>query len=154
MSETTPFEPTWDSLCQYTVPEWFQDAKFGIWAHWGPQCQPARGDWYARGMYIQGEERYREHIEQYDHPSRFGFKDVIHEWKARNWNPEALMALYKRAGAEYFVALANHHDNLDLWDSTHQPWNTTVVGPKRNIIDEWARAAEGQGLRFGVSVHA
>jgi alpha-L-fucosidase len=154
MNKTTAFEPTWESLCNYTVPDWFRDAKFGIWAHWGPQCQPARGDWYARGMYIQGEERYREHIEQYDHPSRFGFKDVINEWKATNWNPEEIVALYKRTGAEYFVALANHHDNLDLWDSTHQTWNTTVVGPKRNIIEDWARAAESQQIRFGVSVHA
>jgi alpha-L-fucosidase len=105
-------------------------------------------------MYIQGEDRYAEHIEQYDHPSRFGFKDVIREWKAENWNPAELMALFKAAGAEYFVALANHHDNFDLWDSPHQPWNSTALGPKRNIIGEWDRAASDQGLRFGVSVHA
>lgn len=148
------FEPSWESLGSYVVPEWFRDAKFGIWAHWGPQCQPARGDWYARGMYIQGEERYGEHIEQYGHPSQFGFKDVIREWKAERWNPEELMRLYKAAGAEYFVALANHHDNFDLWESTHQPWNSTNVGPRRDILVEWEKAARAAGLRFGVSVHA
>lgn len=154
MTDQTSFEPTWESLANYVVPKWFRDAKFGIWAHWGPQCQPHRGDWYARGMYIQGEERYREHIEQYDHPSRFGFKDVIREWKAERWDPVALMKLYKAAGAEYFVGLANHHDNFDLWDSTHQSWNSTKIGPMRNIVSEWEVAARNEGLYFGISVHA
>jgi alpha-L-fucosidase len=148
------YEPTWESLANYEVPEWFRNAKFGIWAHWGPQCQPQRGDWYARGMYIRGDDRYREHLEQYGHPSRFGFKDVIHEWKAERWDPQSLMKLYKAAGAEYFVALANHHDNLDLWESSYQEWNSTRVGPMRNIVDEWHGAARKEGLRFGVSVHA
>lgn len=79
-----PFKPEWKSLEQYEVPEWFQDAKFGIWAHWGPQCQPERGDWYARGMYQEGSDQYRYHVEKYGHPSEFGFKDVINEWKADN----------------------------------------------------------------------
>jgi alpha-L-fucosidase len=154
INNQTPFEPTWDSLVNYVVPDWFRNAKFGIWAHWGPQCQPQRGDWYARGMYIQGEDRYREHIDQYAHPSQFGFKDVIHEWKAERWDPTSLMKLYKAAGAEYFVALANHHDNFDLWDSTYQTWNSTKIGPKRDIVEEWAAAARHQGLHFGLSVHA
>lgn len=148
------FEPTWESLSQYQTPAWFGRAKFGIWAHWGPQCQPEQGDWYARLMYSQHHPKYDAHIEQYDHPSRFGFKDVIHAWKAERWDPEELVALYKRAGAQYFFAMANHHDNLDLWDSAYQPWNTVTVGPKRDIIAEWAEASRKHGLRFGVSVHA
>ena len=79
-----PFQPTWDSLTQYRVPEWFRDAKFGMWAHWGPQCQPERGDWYARMMYVEGSSQYRDHLARYGHPSQAGFKDVIHEWKAEN----------------------------------------------------------------------
>ncbi len=156
MENPTPqeFEPTWESLSHYQTPEWFRDAKFGLWAHWGPQCEPERGDWYARGMYIEGDQKYADHIEQYGHPSEFGFKDVIRAWKAENWDPDSLLALYKRVGAEYFVALANHHDNFDLWDSTHQPWNSTVMGPNRNIVAEWAEAAKKHGLTFGVSVHA
>ncbi|MBC7784914.1 MAG: alpha-L-fucosidase, partial [Burkholderiales bacterium] len=71
-----PFQPTWESLEQYRTPEWFRDAKFGIWAHWGPQCQPEAGDWYARRMYIEGSPQYKYHVEKYGHPSRFGFKDV------------------------------------------------------------------------------
>ncbi|MEZ6191746.1 MAG: alpha-L-fucosidase [Phycisphaerales bacterium] len=152
--QTDKFEPTWESLSQYQTPAWFGEAKFGIWAHWGPQCQPEQGDWYARLLYSQHHPKYDAHIEHYDHPSRFGFKDVIHAWQAERWDPDALVALYKRAGAQYFFAMANHHDNLDLWNSTYQPWNSVAVGPKRNIIGGWAEAARKHGLRFGVSVHA
>ena len=152
--QTGKFQPTWESLKHYQTPEWYRDAKFGIWAHWGPQCQPERGDWYARGMYEEGRDQYKFHLATYGHPSKFGFKDVIHQWKAENWNPEKLMALYKRAGAQYFVVLANHHDNFDNYDSKYQPWNAVNLGPKKDLIAGWARAARDNGLRFGVSVHA
>ncbi|MCA8830958.1 alpha-L-fucosidase [Hymenobacter pini] len=148
------FEPTWESLAQYQVPDWFRDAKFGLWAHWGPQCQPESGDWYARGMYEQGGWQYKSHLEHYGHPSKVGFKDIIREWKAESWNPEELVGFYRQAGAQYFVALANHHDNFDLYDSRHQPWNSTRLGPKKDLVDGWAKAAKKHGLRFGVSVHA
>lgn len=148
------FQPTWESLAQYQCPDWFRDAKFGIWAHWGPQCQPAAGDWYARKMYTEGRPHYAYHVKQYGHPSEFGFKDVINEWKAEKWEPEKLVALYKRVGAKYFFAMANHHDNLDMWNSKYQPWNSVAVGPKIDIIAGWAKAARAQGLPFGVSVHA
>lgn len=151
---TGPFEPTWDSLKQYKVPAWFQDAKFGVWAHWGAQCQPEHGDWYARGMYEEGSDHYNFHLKKYGHPSKFGFKDVINEWKAENWNPDALVELYKNAGAQYFVAMANHHDNFDNFNSSYQPWNSTKYGPKKDLIEGWAKAAKKQGLPFGVSVHA
>lgn len=148
------FEPTWESLSQYEVPEWYKNAKFGIWAHWGPQCQPGQGDWYARSMYNEGSREYKWHVENYGHPSKFGFKDVINEWKADKWDPEKLVALYKRAGAQYFFAMANHHDNLDMWNSKYQPWNTVNVGPKKDIIAGWAKAAKNNGLPFGLSSHA
>jgi alpha-L-fucosidase len=149
-----PFQPTWKSLEQYQVPEWFRDVKFGIWAHWGPQCQPEAGDWYARHMYGYGGGVYNFHLNKYGHPSEFGFKDVIHEWKAQKWNPDKLVALYKRAGAQYFFAMGNHHENFDNWDSKYQPWNSVAVGPKKDIIGGWAKAARAQGLPFGVSIHA
>lgn len=149
-----PFKPSWDSLTQYQVPDWFRDAKFGMWAHWGPQCQPERGDWYARGMYQEGSDQYKYHIQKYGHPSKFGFKDVINEWKAENWNPDELVGLYKKAGAKYFMALANHHDNFDLYDSKYQSWNSTKLGPKKDLIGGWAKAAKEHGLPFGVTVHA
>jgi alpha-L-fucosidase len=105
-------------------------------------------------MYQEGSDQYKYHVEKYGHPSKFGFKDVINEWNAEEWNPNELLALYKKAGAKYFVALANHHDNFDLYDSRHQPWNSTRLGPKKDLMGGWAKAAKKQGLRFGVSVHA
>ena len=148
------FQPTWKSLSQYEVPEWFRDRKFGIWAHWGPQCQPEDGDWYARNMYVEGSPQNRFHVQKYGHPSEFGFKDVIHEWKAEKWNPDQLVALYKRVGAQYFFAMGNHHDNFDMWASKYQPWNSVAIGPRKDIIGGWAKAARAQGLPFGVSLHA
>ncbi|WP_413668359.1 alpha-L-fucosidase [Mucilaginibacter sp. Mucisp86] len=149
-----PFKPDWDSLAQYQVPDWFRDAKFGIWAHWGPQCQPERGDWYARGMYQEGSDQYKYHVQKYGHPSKFGFKDVINDWKAESWDPDELVGLYKRAGAQYFFAMASHHDNLDLWNSKYQAWNSVNVGPKKDIVAGWAKAAKSHALPFGLSVHA
>jgi alpha-L-fucosidase len=152
--QTGKFQPTWESLKQYQAPEWYRDAKFGIWAHWGPQCEPEDGDWYARNMYIQGTRQYNDHLKTYGHPSIFGFKDIIHIWKAENWDPEKLVALYKDAGAKFFVALANHHDNFDNYDSKYQPWNSVALGPQKDIIGGWAKAARDNGLPFGVTVHA
>ena len=149
-----PFQPTWDSLKQYKTPDWFRNAKFGIWAHWGPQCQPEDGDWYARGMYEEGRGHYKFHLQHYGHPSQFGFKDVIHTCKANQWDPDKLVALYKRAGAQYFFAMGNHHDNFDNWDSKYQPWNAAAIGPKKDLIAGWAKAAKANGLPFGVSLHA
>lgn len=151
---TGKFEPTWQSLKEYQVPEWFRNAKFGIWAHWGPQCQPEQGDWYARFMYDEGSEPYKWHVAHYGHPSKAGFKEVINDWKAEKWDPEKLVALYKKTGAQYFFAMANHHDNLDLWNSKYQSWNTLNVGPKKDIVAGWARAAKNNNLPFGLSVHA
>jgi len=150
-----PFEPAWDSLSKYQVPDWFRDAKFGMWAHWGPQCEPEAGDWYARSMYQEDSWQYKFHVEKYGHPSKFGFKDVINIWKADKWNPEELVNLYKDSGAKYFMAMANHHDNLDLYGSKYQPnWNSVKVGPKKDIIAGWEKAARKAGLPFAVSVHA
>jgi len=148
------FSPNWQSLQQYKTPEWFQNAKFGIWAHWGPQCQPEQGDWFGRHMYNEGSEQYKWFVEHYGHPSKVGFKEVINDWKAQNWDPEKLVALYKHAGAQYFFAMANHHDNLDLWDSKYQEWNSVGVGPKKDIITGWSKAAKKHNLPFGLSVHA
>ena len=106
-----PYKPTDESLNQFRYPEWFRDAKFGIWAHWGPQAVPRQGDWYARRMYIEKDPAYKYHVEHYGHPSVFGYKDIIPLWKAEKWDPEKLMALYKKAGAKYFVSMGTHHDN-------------------------------------------
>jgi alpha-L-fucosidase len=147
------FRPNWESLKAYRYPDWFRDAKFGIWAHWTPQCVPEQGDWYARGMYMQGSGQYNYHVKTYGHPSQFGYKDICNLWRAENWNPEELIRLYAKTGAKYFVAIANHHDNFDCWNSKHQPWNSVNVGPKKDIVGTWAKAARAQGLKFGITYH-
>ncbi|HUC84129.1 MAG TPA: alpha-L-fucosidase, partial [Candidatus Acidoferrales bacterium] len=150
---TGPFKPDWNSLTNYECPEWFRDAKFGIWAHWGPQCQPEHGDWYARAMYQEGSGDYKSHLAEYGHPSTNGFKDVIHVWKAEHFDPDRLLRFYKDNGAKYFMALAAHCDNFDLFHSTNQPWNSVALGPHKDLIGMWAAAARKNGLRFGVSLH-
>jgi len=148
------FQPTWDSLKQYQAPEWFRDAKFGIWAHWTAQCVPEQGDWYARNMYIQGSAQNKFHVARYGHPSKFGFMELDNLWKAEKWEPDALMQLYVKAGAKYFFTLANHHDNFDCYASTHHAWNSVRVGPKKDIVGIWAATARKHGLRVGVSNHS
>jgi alpha-L-fucosidase len=153
--ENGKFQPTWESFEQnYECPEWFRDAKFGIWAHWSAQCVPEAGDWYARHMYIQGHSQYDHHLSKYGHPSQFGFMEINNLWKAEKWNPEKLMELYKSAGAKYFVTLANHHDNFDNYDSDYHDWNSVNIGPKRDIVGTWAKIARKNGLYFGVSNHS
>lgn len=136
------------------MPEWFRDAKFGIWAHWGPQCVEGSGDWMARSLYIEGSPQYKYHVENYGHPSEVGFKDILPQFKAENWDPDYLVGLYKKIGAKYFFVLGNHHDNFDLWDSQYQEWNSKAIGPKRDILAGWAEACRKHGMPFGVSLHA
>jgi len=150
-----PFTPTWDSLAaSYQLPDWFRDAKLGIWSHWGPQCVPEFGDWYGRQMYQQGNPFYEHHLKTWGHPADFGFMQFIPRWTAERWDPEGLMRKYVAAGAKYFMSMANHHDNLDMFDSRHHAWNTTRVGPRRDIVGTWEKVARAHGLRFGVSNHA
>ena len=148
-----PFQPTRESLATYEVPAWFRDAKFGIWAHWGPQSAAEAGDWYARNMYIEGSPQYKHHLEQFGHPSKSGFKEVIATWKAEAFDPDYLVGLYKNAGAKYFCSMAVHHDNFDLWNSKHTRWNAVNMGPKKNVVALFREAAHKHGLRFGVSDH-
>jgi alpha-L-fucosidase len=148
-----PYQPIWESLLQYEAPEWYRDAKFGMWAHWGPQCVAEDGDWYGRQMYIEGHRQYKYQLDHYGPQSRFGFKDLCAQWTLLNWQPDELIARYKKAGARFFISLANHHDALDAWDSKHNPWNSMNIGPHRDVVGTWAKAARSQGLRFGVTVH-
>jgi alpha-L-fucosidase len=148
-----PFQPTRSSLRSYQVPEWFRDAKFGIWSHWGPQSAIEDGDWYARLMYQQGSDQYKYHVSTYGHPSKVGYKDLVNIWHADKWDADHLMNLYKKAGARYFFSMGVHHDNFDLWDSKYTRWNAVNMGPKKDVVGIWQKAAQKQGLRFGVSEH-
>lgn len=147
------FKPTWESLKQYKCPDWFRDAKLGIWAIVTPQSLPEAGDWYARAMYEQGSGQYNFHVANFGHPSVFGYKDLAARWKLEKFDPDRLMKLYQKTGARYFVVLANHHDNWDNWNSKYHRWNSVNLGPKQDIVGLWAQAARKHGLRFGVTEH-
>ena len=147
------FTPELESLKNYKAPEWFRDAKLGFWACWGPESVPEMGDWYARNMYIQGHIQYEEHLRRYGHPSKVGYRDMVPLWRAENWDPERLMGLYKKAGAKYFCAIAQHHDNIDCWNSKYHRWNSVKMGPKKDVIGLWRAAARKHGLKFGVTEH-
>jgi alpha-L-fucosidase len=149
-----PFKPTWESLTACTTPDWFRDAKFGIWNHWSAQCVPEQGDWYARNMYIQGNRQYDHHLKTYGHPSKVGWMEIDNLWKAENWKPEELMNLYVAAGAKYFSALANHHDNFDNYNSRFHNWNSVKIGPKKDIVGIYGKLAKEHGLRLAVTNHS
>ena len=147
------FDATFDSLHTYQVPEWFRNAKLGIWSHWGPQSVPMFGDWYARNMYIQGTNQYEYHIRHYGHPSKFGYKDICNLWKAENFDPDALVDLYVKAGARYLMTQGTHHDHFFNYASDINRMNSVNVGPHKDILRLWKDAADKRGLRFGISEH-
>lgn len=154
-----PFEASWPSIEQ-NYPEtdiaWLREAKFGIWVHFGAQAAGNDGDWYARGMYDQSmrfKRQYATHLKNFGHPSEFGYKDVLRGWKPDQLDPAALVTLYKQAGARFLFLLGVHHDNFDNWNSRYQKWNTVNIGPKRDLIGEWTKAARAQGMRFGITFH-
>lgn len=145
-----PFEPAIESLRNYRCPDWFRDAKFGIWVCYAPQAVPAKSGWYGRQMYTN---LLKYHTEHFGHPSTFGFKDFIPRLTAENFDPDDLLGLFKKAGARYFVALAVHHENFDLWDSQYHRWNAVRMGPKKDMIGLWREATLKHGLRWGVTTH-
>lgn len=150
-----PFEPTWESIEKNYPgePSWLRDAKFGIWIHFGPQSAGQSGDWYARKLYKQGDVAYRSHLKNYGHPSEIGYKEVLRDWNPSKLDPAALTKLYKEAGARFLMIQAVHHDNYDMWNSRYHPWNSVKLGPKRDLIGEWTKAARDEGIRYGIAFH-
>lgn len=151
-----PFEPTWKSIREhYRTPEWFQEAKFGIFLHWGLYSVPAHGsEWYVRYMYGTNAGFFRWHTEHFGPPDKFGYKDFIPLFTAAKWEPEAWAELFKKAGAKYVVPSAEHHDGFSLWDSAINKYNAKAMGPKRDLIGDLAVAVRKQGLKYGVSNHS
>ena len=147
-----PFEPTWESLRDhYSVPAWFNEAKFGIFIHWGLYSIPAHGnEWYERHMYTSDAKWHTEH---YGSPDRFGYKDFIPLLTAKAYEPEAWAELFASAGARYVVPVAEHHDGFAMYDSDLTPWCAGKMGPKRDLMGELAKAVRKQNLIFGCSSH-
>ena len=147
------FEGTLESLSAYRCPEWFRDAKFGMYVHWGVYSVAGRGAWFPRMMYQEENKHYWHFLRTYGHPSKTGYKDFIEKWKAENFDPHHVVGLFKAAGARYFCPCAVHHDNFDLWDSKHHRYNSVNMGPRKDITAMWREATLAQGLHFGVTTH-
>jgi alpha-L-fucosidase len=149
-----PFRPDWESLQKYEVPEWYQDAKFGVFIHWGVYSVPAFGsEWYPRDMYREGSEEYKHHIATYGTQDKVGYKDFIPMFKAEHFDPAAWAHLFKEAGIKYVVPVAEHHDGFAMYDSGLSDWTATKMGPQRDIIGDLAKAVRAEGLHFGASSH-
>lgn len=148
------FQPTWESLKNYKTPEWYLDAKFGIFIHWGVYSVPAfKNEWYPRNMYLKGSPEFNHHVEKYEDQTKFGYKDFIPMFKAEKFNAKEWAALFKAAGAKYVVPVAEHHDGFQMYDSKIGEYNAVKMGPKRDIIGELAKAVRDEGMVFGVSSH-
>ena len=147
------FEPTWESLkANYKVPDWYAQAKFGLFMHWGLYDVPAHGsEWYEKHMYASYSQWHQEHFGTQD---KFGYKDFIPMFTAEKFDPNAWAELFKKSGAKYVIPTAQHHDGFALWASDGAaPWNAGVMGPKRDLIGDLCKAVRAQGLKFGVSNH-
>jgi alpha-L-fucosidase len=149
-----PFRPDWDSLQKYEVPDWYKDAKFGIFIHWGVYSVPAFGnEWYPRNMYREGSEEYKHHIATYGSQEKFGYKDFVPMFKAEHFDPAAWAELFRKSGAKYVVPVAEHHDGFAMYDSGLSDWTAAKMGPRRDVIGDLAKAVRSEGLHFGVSSH-
>jgi len=149
-----PYEPTWESLTKYQVPEWYQNAKFGIFIHWGVYAVPGFGnEWYPRNMYREGTDEFKHHIETYGPQKEFGYKDFIPRFTAERFDPAHWADLFRRSGARYVMPVAEHHDGFQMYDSALSNWNAAKMGPKRDLIADLAAEVRQQGMIFCASSH-
>jgi len=149
-----PFRADWESLQKYETPEWYKDAKFGIFIHWGLYSVPAFGnEWYPRNMYTEGSREYKHHLATYGPQDKFGYKDFIPMFKAEHFDAVAWADLFKKSGAKYVVPVAEHHDGFAMYDSGLSDWTVVKMGPHRDTTGELAKAVRAAGLHFGLSSH-
>lgn len=150
------YAATWNSLLQHRTPRWFQEAKFGIYTHWGVYAVPARGPnatWYPYNMYREGTPQHEYHVKTYGHPGQFGYKDFIPMLTGDRFDADEWAEIFKNAGARYAGPVAEHHDGFTMWDTRFSDWNATKMGPKRDVVGELAQAMRGQGMRYMVALH-
>jgi alpha-L-fucosidase len=153
-STNAPFVSTWDSLATYRTPDWFRDAKFGIFLHWGVYSVPAFGnEWYSRNMYVPGDKAFQHHISTFGPQSKFGYKDFVDKFRAEKFSAASWVDLFVQAGARYIVPVGEHCDGFSMYASSINPWNAAAMGPRRDVVGELATATRARGLRFGISSH-
>jgi alpha-L-fucosidase len=149
-----PYRPDWETLQKYEIPQWYKDAKFGIFIHWGVLSVSGIGnEWYPRNMYQQKEPEFQQHIKKYGPQDKFGYKDLIPLFRAEKWDPADWAKLFKAAGARYVIPVAEHHDGFAMYDSALSDWSAAKMGPRRDVIGELAGAVRAEGMHFGTSFH-
>jgi len=152
---TDVFQPDWENIAtHYTFPDWFRDAKFGIFIHWGVYSVPAFGtEWYARNMYNEGSREFEHHLKTYGEQTEFGYKDFIPLFKAEKFDADEWADVFQASGARYVVPVAEHHDGFAMYASDLNPFNAAVMGPQKDIVGLLKKAVEKRGLIFGLSTH-
>ncbi|HKG50344.1 MAG TPA: alpha-L-fucosidase [Actinomycetales bacterium] len=149
-----PFDATWESLKKYTPPRWYQDAKFGIFLHWGVYSVPAfRNEWYSRNMYLEGTPEYEHHVATYGPHAEFGYKDFIPDFTMRDFDPEQWASLFRRAGAQFVVPVAEHHDGFAMYDTARSRWKASAMGPGRDVFGDLCEAVRRSWMVPGASSH-
>ena len=149
-----PYTDSWESLAKHPAPEWFRDAKLGIFIHWGIYSVPAfANEWYSRNMYQQGTREFEHHVKTWGPQKEFGYKDFIPLFRAEKFDPEKWISLFREAGAKYVVPVAEHHDGFRMYRSELSRWNAAEMGPKRDVLGELSAEAKKQGLVNGASTH-
>jgi alpha-L-fucosidase len=152
--ERGPFQASWGSLKDYGPPGWYADGKFGIFIHWGAYSVPAFGnEWYPRNMYLQGTPEFDHHRATYGPHDKVGYKDLIDQFRGEQFDPDDWASLFRRAGAQFVVPVAEHHDGLAMYDTAYSDWSAVKVGPRRDVVGELATAVRREWLVFGVSSH-
>lgn len=156
LAKDRPYGPTWNSLSTYNIPEWFKDAEFGLYTHWGPYSVPACGPlgcWYPHNMYNEGNKQYEYHVKHYGGPEKFGYKDFVPLFTAKKFDADEWAELFKQAGARFAGPVAEHHDGFAMWDSKYSEWNAMKMGPKRDVVGELEKAIKGRGMKFVTTFH-
>lgn len=149
------YEPNWESLSKHNAePDWFRNAKFGIYFHWGVYSVPAYdSEWYPRNMYIKDQRAYKHHIDTYGTPLEFEYADFVPRFNAENFDATQWASLFKQAGAQFAGPVAEHHDGFSMWDSEYTPWDVAEKGPQRDITGELAKAIRNEGMKFVTTFH-
>lgn len=150
------YVPSWNSIKKHPIPQWFLEAKFGIYTHWGVYAVPACGPnatWYAYNMYREGTPQYEHHLKTYGGPQKFGYKDFIPSFTGEKFDPEEWAELFHKAGARFAGPVGEHHDGFCMWDTRLSDWSAAKMGPKRDVVGELEKAIRGQGLKFMVALH-
>ena len=163
------YEPTWISLRTHSVPKWYDDAKFGIFIHWGLYSVPAwavttgelgavpeekwfmnnpYAEWYLNSLRINGSPTMKYHFEKYG--KQFEYYKFAELWKAEKWDPSGWAELFKKAGARYVIPTTKHHEGFCLWPSKYTDFHVVNTGPDRDLIGDLSKAVREKEMKFGV----